>query len=164
LADPEVYEDPRVALRVGAEGPGAAVYRTIEDLDTDTWIRVIDRYLMYYVRTADKLERTSTWFSKLEGGIEQLRRVVIEDQLGICDELEAAMHRHVAGYTDEWAETLADPEKVARFQHFVNDVRPDPELEYVRERGQRRPVFDHEREVLPVLATGTAASDGGVQQ
>lgn len=59
---------------------------------------------------------------------------------------------------------LADPEKVARFQHFVNDVRPDPELEYVRERGQRRPVFDHERELLPVLATGPGSIDEEAQR
>jgi nitrite reductase (NADH) large subunit len=135
-----------------------------EDLDTDTLIKMIDRYLMYYVRTADKLERTSTWFRKLEGGIEQLRRVVIEDRLGICDELEAAMDTHVASYRDEWAETLADPEKVARFRHFVNDVRPDPELEYVRERGQRRPVFDHERELLPVLAARPDSINGEDQR
>jgi nitrite reductase (NADH) large subunit len=130
-----------------------------EDLDTDTLIRIVDRYLMYYVRTADRLERTSTWFGKLPGGIEQLRRVVIDDELGICDELEAAMAAHVASYRDEWAETLADPEKVARFQHFVNDVRPDPDLAYVRERGQRRPVHDHERELLPVLTTSSVSTD-----
>jgi nitrite reductase (NADH) large subunit len=129
------------------------------DLDTETLIRIADRYLMYYVRTADKLERTSTWFSKLEGGIERLRRVVIDDELGICEELEAAMAEHVESYRDEWAATLADPEKVARFQHFVNDVRPDPELAYVRERGQRRPVFEHERPLLPVLTTSTPSPD-----
>ncbi|GGI08458.1 nitrite reductase large subunit NirB [Egicoccus halophilus] len=134
-----------------------------EDLDTPTLVRVLDRFLMFYVRTADKLERTSTWFERREGGMEELRAILLDDSLGICDELEAAMADHVASYTDEWAATLADPQKVARFRHFVNDDTPDPDLAYVRERGQRRPVFDHERELLPVLATsGTGRSDGQV--
>jgi nitrite reductase (NADH) large subunit len=142
-------------LYVAGNGGMRPAHATLlaEDLDTETLIRVVDRYLMYYVRTADKLERTATWFSKLEGGIDRLRRVVLDDELGICDELEAAMAAHVASYRDEWAETLADPEKVARFQHFVNDVRPDPELTYVRERGQRRPSYAHERGALPLVAT-----------
>ncbi|MTV26338.1 nitrite reductase large subunit [Nitriliruptoraceae bacterium ZYF776] len=125
-----------------------------EDLDTDTLVRVVDRFLMFYVRTADRLERTSTWFERREGGIEELRAILLEDSLGICDELEAAMARHVDTYVDEWAATLADPAKVARFQHFVNDVRPDPDLVYVDERGQRRPALAGERPRLPVLPTG----------
>jgi nitrite reductase (NADH) large subunit len=124
----------------------------VEDLDTDMLIRVIDRFLMFYIRTADKLERTATWFERREGGIPELREILLEDSLGICDELEAAMAEHVAGYEDEWAAVLADPAKLVRFQHFVNDDVPDPDLEYVRERGQRRPVLDHERPRLPVLA------------
>jgi nitrite reductase (NADH) large subunit len=131
-----------------------------EDLDTDTLIRVIDRFLMFYVRTADRLERTATWFEKREGGIAELREILLEDSLGICDELESAMAEHVAGYEDEWAATLADPAKLARFQHFVNDGVPDPDLAYVRERGQRRPVFEHERELLPVVAAAPPNSDG----
>jgi hypothetical protein len=107
---------------------------------------------MFYVRTADKLERTATWFEKREGGIEELREILLEDSLGICDELEAQMAEHVAGYEDEWAAVLADPAKLARFQHFVNEDVPDPDLAYVRERGQRRPAFDHERPRLPLLA------------
>ena len=126
-----------------------------EDLDTETLVRVIDRFLMFYARTADKLERTSTWFERREGGIEELREILLEDSLGICGELEAAMETHVAGYRDEWAETLKDPEKLGRFSHFVNDGRPDPDLAYVRERGQRRPVFHHERPLLPIVPTGS---------
>lgn len=122
-----------------------------EDLDTDTLVAVIDRFLMFYARTADKLQRTSTWLESREGGIEELRAIVLDDSLGLAAELEAAMADHVAGYEDEWAATLADPDKLARFSHFVNEDAPDPDLAYVRERGQRRPVFDHERPLLPVL-------------
>jgi nitrite reductase (NADH) large subunit len=124
-----------------------------EDLDTDSLIAAIDRFLLFYARTADKLQRTSTWLESRPGGIEELRAIVLDDSLGIAAELEAAMAEHVAGYEDEWAATLADPDKLARFQHFVNDEAPDPDLAYVRERGQRRPVFDHERPLLPILPT-----------
>jgi nitrite reductase (NADH) large subunit len=124
-----------------------------EDLDTATLVRTIDRFLMFYVRTADRLERTATWFEKREGGIDELRRILLDDELGICDELDAAMAAHVDTYQDEWAATLEDPAKLARFTHFVNDAGPDPDLAYVQERGQRRPAFAHERELLPVLPT-----------
>ena len=124
-----------------------------EDLDRETLVRVIDRFLMFYVRTADRLERTATWFERRDGGIEELRRILIDDELGICDELEAKMARHVDTYEDEWAATLADPVKLARFTHFVNDPQPDPDLAYVRERGQRRPLSANERARLPVLAS-----------
>lgn len=94
------------------------------DVDSDTLIRYIDRFLMYYVRTAGRLERTATWVNKLDGGIEQVRRVVVKDALGLGGELEAAMAAHVAGYRCEWTETLADPHRVARFRTFVNGDAP----------------------------------------
>jgi nitrite reductase (NADH) large subunit len=117
------------------------------DLDTQTLIRYIDRVLMYYIRTADRLERTATWFTKLEGGLDHLRRVVVDDALGLADELEADMARHVDSYECEWKATLDDPERLARFRSFVNADEPDPSLVFVRERGQRRPALPHEREV-----------------
>jgi nitrite reductase (NADH) large subunit len=118
-----------------------------EDLDDDTLIRYIDRFLMFYIRTADRLERTSTWLEKLDGGIEHLREVVIDDSLGIAAELEAEMERHVAGYECEWAATLADPVRLRRFRSFVNDDRPDPSIVMVRERGQHRPAYREEKPV-----------------
>jgi nitrite reductase (NADH) large subunit len=111
------------------------------DLDRDDLIRCIDRLLMFYIRTADRLERTATWFNKLEGGIDYLRSVVIDDALGMCDEFEAMMLRHVETYECEWAATLADPHRLARFVTFVNTPVPDPQLVYIRERGQRRPAL-----------------------
>ncbi|MGH7804276.1 MAG: nitrite reductase large subunit NirB, partial [Candidatus Binatia bacterium] len=117
------------------------------DVDEETLVRLIDRFLMYYIRTADRLERTATWFSKLEGGIDHLRRVVVDDALGVAGDLEADMARHVATYECEWKATVEDPERLARFRSFVNVDEPDPSLVFVRERGQRRPALPHEREV-----------------
>src|SRR6185369_14247062 len=90
------------------------------DLAEDTLIRYLDRFLMFYVRTADRLQRTAAWFNNLEGGIEYLRQVLIEDSLGLCAELEADMARIVDSYRCEWRATLEDPVKLARFRTFVN--------------------------------------------
>ncbi|MGQ0745054.1 MAG: nitrite reductase large subunit NirB [Acidimicrobiales bacterium] len=115
------------------------------DLDRDTLIVYLDRFLMFYIRTADRLERTATWFNRLEGGIDYLRQVVMEDSLGICAELEADMARHVSTYECEWKATLADPVRLARFRSFVNADGPDPDLVFVPLRGQKRPAFPEER-------------------
>ena len=120
-----------------------------EDLDTETLVRTIDRFLMYYVRTADRLQRTAPWVESYEGGMDAIREVVMEDSLGICADLDAAMAAHVASYRDEWAATLADPEKLAQFVSFVNAPEAgDPDLAYVEERGQRRPATAAERATL----------------
>ncbi len=110
-----------------------------EDLDTETLIRYVDRFLMYYIRTAGRLERTAPWLNKLEGGVDYLRSVIIDDALGVCGDLEADMERHVARYRCEWQETLADPDRLRRFRTFVNSDEPDPGVVVVRERGQPRP-------------------------
>jgi nitrite reductase (NADH) large subunit len=119
------------------------------DLDRETLIRYIDRFLMFYIRTADRLERTSVWLEKLEGGVDHLRAVVVDDVLGIAAELEADMARHVAGYRCEWRATVEDPEKMRRFRTFVNSDEPDPHVVFVTERGQRRPAFPHEKQEVP---------------
>ncbi|MFL0411542.1 nitrite reductase large subunit NirB [Microbacterium paludicola] len=127
-----------------------------EGLDDDALITAIDRFFMYYIRTADRLQRTAPWFEELEGGIEELRRVIFEDSLGICADLDTQMARHVEDYEDEWAATLRDPEKLKRFASFVNAPdTPDPSLAYVAERGQVRPAFPEERESGAVLIAGT---------
>ncbi|BAH54674.1 nitrite reductase large subunit NirB [Rhodococcus opacus] len=89
-------------------------------LDDETLIRYIDRYLMFYIRTADRLQRTAPWVESLDGGLDHLKAVVCEDSLGIAADLEAAMAKHVLGYKDEWAGVLEDPEKLSRFVSFVN--------------------------------------------
>jgi nitrite reductase (NADH) large subunit len=111
-----------------------------EDLDDDGLVRAIDRYLAYYVRTADRLERTATWLNKLEGGLDHLRSVVLDDSLGIAADLDADMARHVDTYECEWRATLDDPDRMARFRPFLNSENPDDSLAYVRVRGQRQPV------------------------
>ncbi|MEU6725399.1 nitrite reductase large subunit NirB [Nonomuraea wenchangensis] len=112
------------------------------DLSTEELIRTIDRFLMYYVRTADRLQRTSAWLESLEGGLDHLREVIMEDSLGICADLDAQMARHVATYADEWSATLDDPDKLRRFVSFVNAPGvPDPSIVFERERGQIKPVM-----------------------
>ncbi|MBD3882483.1 nitrite reductase large subunit [Phormidium tenue FACHB-886] len=121
------------------------------DIDKETLIKYCDRVLMFYIRTANRLERTATWLNKLEGGIDYLKQVVIEDSLGICEQLEAEMAYQVATYACEWKATIEDPQKLERFTHFVNSDQPDPHLLQVEERGQIRPAYEHER---PALAIG----------
>ncbi|HCA84309.1 MAG TPA: nitrite reductase (NAD(P)H) [Streptomyces sp.] len=111
-----------------------------QDLSDAELIRLIDRFLMFYIRTADRLERTSAWLERIEGGLEHVREVVVDDSLGICDELERLMADHVAGYQDEWGATLADPERLRRFVSFVNAPgTPDPSVRFVPERDQIKP-------------------------
>ena len=110
------------------------------DLDEETCIQYIDRFLMYYIHTADKLTRTATWFNQLEGGIEYLRRVIIDDHLGICAQLEEDMAHLVATYQCEWKAVVEDPERRKRFRHFVNSDDEDDNLQWTHEREQKRPV------------------------
>ena len=109
------------------------------DLDDAALIRTIDRVLMFYIRTADKLQRTSVWRESLEGGLDYLKDVVLNDSLGLCAELDAQMQLVVDRYECEWANALNDPEKLKRFRTFVNDRGGDPDIQFVQERGQPRP-------------------------
>ncbi|MGH8908418.1 MAG: nitrite reductase large subunit NirB [Egibacteraceae bacterium] len=126
------------------------------DLDKQTIIRYIDRFFMFYIRTADRLERTAVWFNKLEGGIDHLRKVIIDDSLGICADLEADMARHVATYECEWKATIESPERMRRFRTFVNSDETDPNLVFIPDRGQHRPAYLHEKPDPALLAAGQA--------
>ena len=119
------------------------------DLDDEALVRTIDRFLMFYIRTADKLQRTSVWRESLEGGLGYLKEVILDDRLGLGAELEAQMQQVVDRYECEWANALKDPEKLKRFRTFVNDHRDDPDIHFVRERGQRRPARAHELSLIP---------------
>jgi nitrite reductase (NADH) large subunit len=130
------------------------------DLDTETLISYLDRFLMYYIRTADRLQRTAGWIDQLDGGLDRVREVVVDDALGLGAELEAEMARHVGSYFDEWKATLEDPEKLGRFVSFVNS--------FTEERGQIRPAEPGEPVVLattiPVGApVEPALESGGVR-
>ncbi|WP_406641132.1 nitrite reductase large subunit NirB [Amycolatopsis sp. WGS_07] len=127
-------------------GNGGATPRHAEllvsDVDTETLVRTIDRFLMFYVRTADRLQRTAPWIEELDGGLDHLRAVIVDDSLGICEDLDAAMAKHVEGYTDEWRGVLEDPDKLARFSSFVNAPgTPDPSISFRAEREQKVPVL-----------------------
>ena len=121
------------------------------DLDDATLVRYIDRFLMFYVRTADRLQRTSVWRESLEGGLDYLKAVIIDDSLNLASELEAQMQLVVDRYECEWANALQDPEKLKRFRTFVNQQGGDPDIQFVDERGQRRPVRADEQSLIPVF-------------
>ena len=111
------------------------------DLDRETLIRYVDRFLMFYVRTADRLQRTAPWVEGLEGGLDHLRDVVCNDSLGLAAEFEEAVARHVAGYACEWKGVLEDPEKLSRFVSFVNAPdAPDPTVAFTERFGRKVPV------------------------
>lgn len=108
------------------------------DIDEETVIKYLDRFLMFYIRTADPLTRTAGWLNKMEGGIDYLKNVVINDSLGICDELEQDMHRFISTYTCEWKEVVENPELRKRFTHFVNAPgEKDPTVKFDIVRGQK---------------------------
>ncbi|KFX64407.1 MULTISPECIES: nitrite reductase large subunit NirB [Paraburkholderia] len=125
------------------------------DLDNDTLVRYIDRFLMFYVRTADRLQRTSVWRDNLEGGLEYLLDVVVNDHLGVAAELEVEMQQVVDSYEDEWKKAVTDPETRKRFRHFVNSEKADSTVTFVEERGQIRPATPAERQAkqfpIPVV-------------
>ena len=118
------------------------------DLDKATLIRYIDRFLMFYIRTADRLQRTSVWRDNLEGGLDYLKQVVCEDKLGIGAELEADMQRVIDTYECEWKKAIDDPVALRRFRHYINSDRPDSHVVFVDERGQPRPARPAERALL----------------
>lgn len=135
---------------VGGNGGANPVHAELlaTDIDEDTVIKYVDRYLMYYILTADRLERTAPWQKKLPNGkngggpIEHLKEVIIEDSLGICDELDKRMQHLVDSYHDEWAEVVKSPERRKKFKQFVNtddNQLRDDVIEFVDMRGQLRP-------------------------
>jgi nitrite reductase (NADH) large subunit len=107
---------------------------------------------MFYIRTADRLQRTSVWRDNLEGGLDYLKDVVVRDKLGIAAELEADMQRVVDTYQCEWKAAVTNPETRKRFRQFVNSDQPDPNVVFVQERGQIRPATPEERTARPALA------------
>ncbi|WP_439959781.1 nitrite reductase large subunit NirB [Streptomyces abyssomicinicus] len=143
-------------LYVGGNGGATPRHADLlaQDLSDAELVRLIDRFLMFYIRTADRLERTSVWLDRIPGGLDHVRDVVVHDSLGICDDLERLMAAHVAHYRDEWAAVLEDPEKLERFVSFVNAPEtPDPTVAFVPERGQIKPN-------LPLLQIGIREMEG----
>jgi nitrite reductase (NADH) large subunit len=112
----------------------------VTDVDTDTCVKLIDRFLMFYIKTADPLTRTATWLNKMEGGLDYLRDVIVNDSLGIASKLENEMKELIARYECEWKKVVEDPELRAKFKHFINDDSEDETLSFTDLRGQKMPV------------------------
>ncbi|CAG8518356.1 4371_t:CDS:2 [Acaulospora colombiana] len=110
-----------------------------KDVPEELCIKYLDRFLMYYIHTADRLTRTARWLEKLEGGIDYLRSVIIDDKLGVCKELEEDMLRLINTYRCEWTEVVGDPSRRNYFKQFLNTPDTQSEIEMIEERGQRRP-------------------------
>jgi len=112
----------------------------INDVDTDTCTRLIDRFLMFYIRTADPLTRTATWLNKMEGGLEYLRDVIVNDSLGIGEQLENEMKELIANYECEWKKVVDSAELQLQFKHFVNTEETDSSISFAEVRGQKSPL------------------------
>ncbi len=120
-------------------------------LDKAMLIKYIDRFLIFYVRTAARLQRTSVWMENMEGGLDYLKAVVIDDKLGICSQLEEQMEHIIDTYQCEWKTTIYDDTKLKRFRHFINSDQPDDNVVFVEERGQIRPADDDERKHFKLM-------------
>jgi nitrite reductase (NADH) large subunit len=115
------------------------------DLDKETLIKYVDRFLMFYIKTGKRLQRTSVWMENFEGGLEYLRKVIIDDHLGLAEELERQMQHVVDSYQCEWKTTVESEEARKRFRTFVNSDEKDNNIVFVQERGQIRPARDEEK-------------------
>jgi nitrite reductase (NADH) large subunit len=129
-------------LYVGGNGGSNPQHATLlaSDIDDETCIKYLDRYLMFYIKTAEPLNRTATWINKLDGGLDYLKSVVVDDSLGIGAELEKEMQQLVDAYRCEWKEVVDNPKLRKKFRHFVNSDEPDPGLKFRDYRGQKVPV------------------------
>jgi nitrite reductase (NADH) large subunit len=120
-------------------------------LDKETLIKYIDRFLIFYVRTAARLQRTSVWMENMEGGLDYLKAVVIDNKLGLCEQLEQQMQHVINTYHCEWKATINDESKLKRFRHFINSDQMDDNVIFVEERGQLRPADEEERKHFKML-------------
>jgi len=115
------------------------------DLDKQTLMQYLDRFMMFYIRTADKLTRTSVWLQNLNGGMDYLKEVIVDNKLGINEQLESDMSAAIASYRCEWSATLSDQAQLQRFTHFINSDARDDNVVFTPERGQKRPAFFAEK-------------------
>jgi nitrite reductase (NADH) large subunit len=111
----------------------------VNDVNIETCTRLIDRFLMFYIKTADPLTRTATWLNKMEGGLDYLKEVIVNDSLGIGSQLESEMEELIASYECEWKKVVESPELRARFRHFINSNEQDDTLVFAEVRGQKNP-------------------------
>ncbi|EEY59869.1 nitrite reductase [NAD(P)H], putative [Phytophthora infestans T30-4] len=138
-----IATDQGYNVYVGGNGGTNPRHATLlaSDVPQELAVKYLDRYIMYYIMTADRLQRTSKWLDALEGGIEQLRRVVMEDSLGICATLEKQMSYLVGTYECEWKKVIESPELLAQFAQFKNTNETQKEVQMKTVRDQRMPTF-----------------------
>ncbi|KKY23606.1 putative nitrite reductase [Phaeomoniella chlamydospora] len=139
-----IATDKGFNIFVGGNGGATPKHSELlaKDVPPDDVVSILDRYLMFYMRTADRLQRTARWLEQLPGGIQYLREVVLEDRLGICADLEKQMQDLVGTFFCEWTEAINDPERRKAFQQFGNTTETvEPAIEKVEERGQQRPAY-----------------------
>lgn len=121
------------------------------DLDQQSLITFLDRFMMFYIRTADRLQRTSLWLESLEGGIDYLRDVIVNDRLGLNSQMEEQLAALRATAHCEWKTTLEDKAHLTRFAHFINSSQRDPDVQWVAERDQHRPARVDERIAVTLI-------------
>lgn len=109
---------------------------SIKDCPVEDVVPILDRFMMFYIRTADKLQRTARWIENLDGGLEYLKSVILEDSLGINEVLENQMQALVGSYFDEWQQVVANPTKKRLFKQFANTDANVEAIEIIQERGQ----------------------------
>lgn len=118
------------------------------DLDRDTLLTYLDRFMMFYIRTGDRVQRTSLWLEGMEDGIDYLRSVIIDDKLSINAQLESELTRMRGEITCEWNTTVNDPQHLAHFSTFINSDQRDPLVQHIHQRDQHRPARPTERIAL----------------
>jgi len=130
------------------------------DVSDDDALLYIDRILTYYTFTADPLTRTSKWLENLEGGVEQLREIVINDKLGICADLDEHMKRQVETYECEWKRVVDTPGLRKKFKQFVNvDDKKYGDLEWEQVRKQKKIVLEDLPTIIGAAKIGKAKAD-----
>lgn len=122
----------------GGANPKHAVLLA-EQINKETVIKYLDRFLMYYIRTAGPLVRTATWLEKLDGGLQYLKEVIIDDRLEICEALETEMKSLVGTYECEWKQVIENPRLLNRFKHFTNSEDKDDNVVFIPLREQKMP-------------------------
>jgi nitrite reductase (NADH) large subunit len=65
-------------------------------------LRVIGRFLIYYRDNAKWLERTYDFVPRV--GLEKLRKILIDDELELCDYFDREVEATIAAYADPWLE------------------------------------------------------------
>lgn len=138
-----IATDKGFNLYVGGNGGAKPRHSELlaKDVPPDDVVPILDRYLSFYIRTADKLQRTARWIENLPGGIKYLREVILEDKLGICADLEKQMEDLVGTFFCEWTETINDPKKREVFKQFANTDETVDTVANVEDRGQERPAY-----------------------